>query len=125
MQVLYARKEARNGKEKHRWQVYLRLFYLLLLEDITLNKLSKTNVSVTGLDAIKNISLTFEWSANDSKATFDNSSLSSTYVFNNYKGTCGATTSSANVSVYYVIKAGSLTISKISKTIKFKRGVGK
>ena len=100
------------------------MFYLLLLEDITLNKLSKTNVSVTGLDAIKNISLTFEWSANDSKATFDNSSLSSTYVFNNYKGTCGATTSSANVSVYYVIKAGSLTISKISKTIKFKRGVG-
>ena len=92
--------------------------------DITLNKLSKTNVSVTGLDAIKNISLTFEWSANDSKATFDNSSLSSTYVFNNYKGTLGATTSSSNVTGYCVIKDGSLTIPKTSKTIKFKRGVG-
>lgn len=122
MQVLYAR----NGKEKHRWQVYLRLFYLLLLEDITLNKLSKTNVSVTGLDAIKNISLTFEWSANDSNQRLLLIILC--YLQRMYlvitKLHWGATMSSSNVSVYYVIKAGSLTISKISKTIKFKRGVG-
>ncbi len=89
----------------------------------TLSKQSKTNVSVTGLDAIKNISLTFEWSANNSKATFDNSSLSSTNVFNNYSGTWGVTTSSTNVTLSCSVKDGSLTISKPSKTITFKKGI--
>lgn len=89
----------------------------------TLDKQSKTNVSITGLDVIKNISLTFEWSANNSRATFGNTALSSTYVFNNYKGTWGLATESANVSVYCTIKDGALTISKPSKEIKFKRGV--
>lgn len=89
----------------------------------TLGKQSKTNVSISGLDVIKNIDLTFEWSANNSKATFGNTALSSTYVFNNYEGTWGATTSSTNVSVYCTIKDGALTISKPSKTIKFKKGI--
>lgn len=89
----------------------------------TLSKQDKTNVSITGLDVIKNIDLTFEWSANNSKATFGNTALSSTYVFNNYKGTWGATTSSAAVSVYCTIKDGTLTISKPAKEIKFKKGI--
>lgn len=92
-------------------------------ETDTLGKQSKTNVSISGLDVIKNISLTFEWSANNSKATFGNTALSSTYVFNNYEGTLGATTSSTNVSVYCTIKDGALTISKPSKEIKFKKGI--
>ena len=89
----------------------------------TLSKQDKTNVSITGLDVIKNIDLTFEWSANNSKATFGNAALSSTYVFNNYKGTLGATTSSTAVSVYCTIKDGALTISKPAKEIKFKKGI--
>lgn len=89
----------------------------------TLDKQSKTNVSISGLDVIKNIDLTFEWSANNSKATFGNVALSSTYVFNNYKGTWEYATESTNVSVYCTIKDGALTISKPSKEIKFKRGV--
>ncbi len=91
--------------------------------ETTLSKQSKTDISINGLDAIKNISLTFEWSANNSKATFGNIALSSTYVFNNYKGTWGATTDSTNVSVHCVVKDGSLTISKPSKTIKFRKGI--
>lgn len=89
----------------------------------TLGKQSKTNVSITGLDVIKNIDLTFEWSANNSKATFGNVALSSTYIFNNYEGTWVATTSSTNASVYCTIKDGSLIISKPSKAIKFKKGI--
>ena len=89
----------------------------------TLGKQSKTNVSITGLDVIKNIDLTLEWSANNSKATFGNVALSSTYIFNNYEGTWGATTSSTNASVYCTIKDGSLIISKPSKAIKFKKGI--
>ncbi len=72
----------------------------------------------------KNISLTFEWSANNSKATFDNTSSDSTYVFNNYSGTLGVATSSTDVSICCTIKDGNLTISKPSKTIKFKKGIG-
>lgn len=68
--------------------------------------------------------MTFEWSANNSKATFGNIALSSTYVFNNYEGGIfGATPTSANVSVYCTIKDGALTISKPSKEIKFKKGI--
>ncbi len=91
----------------------------------TVSKESKTNISVNGLDAFKNknISLTFEWSANNSKATFGNKLSDSTYVFNNYSGTWGAATSSTDVSICCTIKDGNLTISKPSKTIKFKKGI--
>lgn len=92
-------------------------------EKDTLSKQSKSNVSITGLDVIKNIGLIFEWSANNSKATLGNTALSSTYVFNNYKGTWRSTTSSADVSVYCTIKDGALTISKPLKEIKFKKGI--
>lgn len=92
-------------------------------ETDTLSKQFVTNVSIDGLDVIKNIISTFEWSANNFKATFGNTALSSTYVFKNYKGTLGATTSSAAVSVYCTSKYGALTILKTSKEIEFKKGI--